>query len=221
MNMTGHLPDPSLWQTKSTDRFILRWIKVNLSARLTLRLAGMTWLRPWMITVCSAGLGSAAGLAFGLGWGWAAGFIAAAAQILDGVDGQLARLTGSQSPAGAFLDSVLDRYVDGAMVIGLVVYLVRLPLGWPLGLILILGSLAVIGSSLVSYSTARGQTLSLELGPPTLASKGTRMTVMVFSAWGSLFWPPLPAAALVYLVLHPNGVVAARIIRAYRSGQIG
>lgn len=60
------------------------------------------------------------GVVFALGVAWLAGLIAAMAQILDGVDGQFARLRGEQSKSGAFLDSVLDRYADGAMVIGMI-----------------------------------------------------------------------------------------------------
>ncbi|MEW5725297.1 MAG: CDP-alcohol phosphatidyltransferase family protein [Thermodesulfobacteriota bacterium] len=205
------------WRTKPTDRFVLKWIKVNLSARITPLLAGRPWVRPGMITVISAGLGSLAGLVYGLGLGWTAGLLAGVAQVLDGVDGQLARLTGRASPTGAFLDSVLDRYMDGALIVGLIVYLVRLPLGWPVWSLLVLGTLALVGSSNVSYSTARAETLSLDLGRPTLAAKGTRTTVMVLCAFFSLFWPPLPAAALVYLAGHPNAAVIYRLVRVYRA----
>ncbi|HQN18347.1 MAG TPA: CDP-alcohol phosphatidyltransferase family protein, partial [Syntrophobacteraceae bacterium] len=72
-----------------------------------------------MITVSSASLGVFAGLIFAAGWGWSAGCVAALAQVLDGVDGQFARITGRQSKGGAFLDSVLDRYTDAALMIGL------------------------------------------------------------------------------------------------------
>ena len=205
------------WRTKPTDRFVLKWIKLNLSARVTPHLAEKPWLNPWMITMFSAGLGTLAGLVYGLGWGAVAGFMAAIAQVFDGVDGQLARLTGRQTRAGAFMDSVLDRYADGAMAIGMIVYLLRLPLSWPPALVLILGALALIGGNLISYSTARADSLDIDLGPPTLASKGTRTTVMILCAWGSAIWPPLPAAALVYLTVHPNAVVAKRLWRAYRA----
>ncbi|MBU2550670.1 MAG: CDP-alcohol phosphatidyltransferase family protein [Proteobacteria bacterium] len=205
------------WRTKPSDRFVLKWIKLNLSARLTPRLKEAVWLRPWMITLCASALGALAGLVYGLEWGALAGLLAAAAQVLDGVDGQLARLTGRQSPAGAFLDSVLDRYADGAMIIGMIVYLVRAPLPWPLWLIMTVGALALVGSNLISYSTARAEALSIDLGRPTLASKGTRTTVMVVCALGSAVWPLLPSAALVYLAVHPNAVIAARLWKAYHA----
>lgn len=205
--------DNNSWKTKPTDRFVLKWIKLNLSARITPRLLAWPWLSPRMITISSALLGLLAGLVFALGAGWLAGIIAAAAQVLDGVDGQYARLTDRVSKGGAFWDSVLDRYADGALVIGLVVYLIRLPLPLPPGILIFLGSLALIGSNLVSYSSARAETLGLEFGPPTLASKGTRASIMILSAFFSFIWSGLPVVALVYLVIHPNATVMMRLMK--------
>ena len=205
------------WQTKPSDRFILKWIKIHLSARITQKILPWSWLDPWMITVFSAVLGTAAGAVFASGWAGFAGCIAAGSQVLDGVDGQLARLTGRQTNAGAFWDSLLDRYTDGSMVIGLTVYLFQLPAPLPFWLVLTLGALALIGSNLISYSSARAENLNIDLGQQTLASKGTRMTVMIVCAWGSLFWPPLPVVALVYLACHTQLVVGYRLIRAQRQ----
>ncbi len=205
------------WKTKPTDRFVLRWIKVNLSSRITPKLAPIAWIRPWMITVCSTILGMFAGVVYALGWGLPAGVMAAASQVLDGVDGQLARLTGSQSPAGAFLDSVLDRYTDGALVVGTIVFLIGSGLDLPVWQMLLIGTLALIGSGLISYSTARADTLDLDMGKPTLASKGTRTTVTILGALLSPISPYIPFAALCYLALHANFVVLIRIRRAYNS----
>ena len=98
--------------------------------------------------------------------------MAAAAQVLDGVDGQFARLTSRETTAGAFLDSVLDRYTDGFLVFGLIIYNGRM--GLPVWLLIPVAVLALIGSSLISYSSARAANLGIDLGSPTLASKGTR-----------------------------------------------
>jgi len=203
------------WRTKPTDRFILKWIKCQLSARITPKLVGVSWLRPWMVTVGSAGLGVLAGLLFALGWTFLAGLTAAFSQILDGVDGQLARLTGRESRAGAFMDSVVDRYADGALVIGLVVYLARAPIFGELWELLVLGAFALIGSSLISYSSARAESLGIDLGRPTLASKGTRVTVIVLSGLLTPLWPSTPAIALFYLALHSNVVVLKRLLRVF------
>lgn len=205
------------WRTKPTDRFVLKWIKIRLSARITPHLAQHQQLRPWMITVTAAAIGVLAGLVLALGWAFTAGCLAALAQVLDGVDGQFARLTGTQTRAGAFWDSVLDRYADGALVIGLGIYLIRLPASLPPGVLVGLGALALIGGNLISYGTARAETLGLDLGRPTLASKGTRTTVVIVAAWLSLLSPLAPLAALLYLVIHPNAVVLMRLNRVQRA----
>jgi len=209
------------WKTKPTDRFILKWIKMNLSARITPRLLHLKWLEPWMITLFSSSLGVLAGIVFGLGCGWGAGILACFSQVLDGVDGQFARITGLQSRGGAFWDSVLDRYSDGAIVIGVIVYLVRLGSPLPSWLTIILGAAALIGGGLISYSTARAENLSIDLGKPTLASKGTRTAAVIVAALGSIFWAGFPIFALIYLAIHTNLVVACRLLRAlHHAGPI-
>lgn len=205
--------DNGAWRTKPTDRFILKWIKMNLSARITPRLMAWPWIAPWHITLTATFLGCLAGLVFALGIGWLAGAIAAASQVLDGVDGQHARLTGRVSKNGAFWDSVLDRYADGAMVIGMAVYLIRLPFPLPQGLLVFTSALALVGSNLISYSSARAETLGLDLGNPTLASKGTRSSVMIICALFSFIWPGMPILALVYLAIHPNIEVIYRLLK--------
>ncbi|MBN2468639.1 MAG: CDP-alcohol phosphatidyltransferase family protein [Deltaproteobacteria bacterium] len=205
------------WKTKPSDRFILKWIKLFLSAPLTLRLAHITWLQPWMITLVSSLLGVIAGIVFACGLGGAAGLIALSSQILDGVDGQFARLTKRESPAGAYLDSVLDRYADGALMIGIFFYLLRIPMALSINYLLAIGSLALIGSNLISYSGARAESLNINLGKPTLASKGTRMTVMIVSGFGSAVWKPFPIIGLCYLAIHPNIAVVYRIFRSMKA----
>ena len=205
------------WKTKPTDRFVLKWIKCHLSARITPRLVSVPWLQPWIVTISSATLGVLGGIVFAIGWAWLAGLIAVVSQVLDGVDGQLARLTDRQSATGAFLDAVLDRYPDGAMMIGMVIYLIRLPLFIPLWLLFVLGSLAVIGSNLISYASAKADSLGIDLGKPTLASKGTRISAMALCGLASLLWTPMPIVALLYLVIHPNVVTVRRLIRVFRS----
>ena len=201
------------WRTKPTDRFILKWMKMNLSARITPRLTAVPWLAPWHITLASATLGCIAGVVFASGIGWLAGVIAAASQILDGVDGQYARLTRRVSRSGAFWDSVLDRYADGAMVIGMAVYLLRLSTPLAHWVLILASALALIGSNLISYSSARAETLSLDVGKPTLASKGTRSSVTILCALLSFLWPAMPLLALLYLALHTNGAVVWRLVK--------
>ncbi len=190
----------------------MKWIKLNLCARITPGLIELKWLRPWMITVCSTAVGVSGGVLFALGCGGAAGILAAMSQLLDGVDGQFSRLAGLETKGGAFLDSVLDRYVDVSLITGMVIYLLRLPVHFSVPLLLAAGFFALCGSSLISYTTARAESLGLSMGKPTLASKGTRTSVIVLCAWASLFFPAAPLLALSYLAVHPNIVVVRRIL---------
>lgn len=186
---------------------------------MTPHLVRVPGLAPWMVTVSSAALGVLAGFVFGLGWGFTAGCLAAVAQVLDGVDGQLARLKGTETAWGAFWDSTLDRYADGAMLVGMGVYVAREVPGIPLGLLIPLGAAAVIGCGLISYTTARAESLALDLGPPTLVSKGTRTTLMILSAWTTVFWKGAPVIALVVLAVWTNVVVAQRLRRVKDKGR--
>ena len=104
-----------------------------------------------VLTVVSASL-----IAFGyLRW---AGVVLIFAGTCDILDGALARSTNKSYPYGAFLDSTLDRYSEGAIYVGLAAYFVSA--GGPLQRWLVLATLAALaGSFLVSYVRARAQSL--------------------------------------------------------------
>jgi CDP-diacylglycerol--glycerol-3-phosphate 3-phosphatidyltransferase len=103
------------------------------------------------LTFVAAGL-----VAFGhLRW---AGVVLIVAGSFDILDGALARSTHASYPYGAFLDSTLDRYSEGAIYVGLAAYFVGM--GGPLQRWLVLATLAALaGSFLVSYVRARAQSL--------------------------------------------------------------
>lgn len=79
----------------------------------------------------------------------------ALAAAVDALDGSLARLTGTASRFGAFLDSTLDRVSEVLVFCGLLVYLTGD--GGARGPALAL--LALAGSLLVSYTRARSEGL--------------------------------------------------------------
>jgi len=98
----------------------------------------------------AAAVGTAAGR-FALG-----GWLFVMAGVLDFVDGRVARTTGRASQGGAALDSVLDRYVESALLGGLAWYYRH---EW----VLIACLLALTGSMLVPYVRARGESLGVSL----------------------------------------------------------
>jgi CDP-diacylglycerol--glycerol-3-phosphate 3-phosphatidyltransferase len=95
-------------------------------------------------------------VAFGqLRW---AGVVLIFAGTCDILDGALARSTHTSYPYGAFLDSTLDRYAEGAVYVGLAAYFIGA--GGPIQRWLVLATLAALaGSFLVSYVRARAQSL--------------------------------------------------------------
>ena len=103
----------------------------------------------------------AAAAGFAVGAPIAAALLVALASVLDGSDGEVARLTYRSSPYGAFLDAVLDRAADGILFTGAAIYLATdAHLGALLGgaqvpLALSVSGAALVGHLLVSYTTAK------------------------------------------------------------------
>ena len=126
---------------------------------------------------------------------WLGGLTVLIAGALDTLDGALARKAGQPSPAGAFLDSVLDRYGDFFHLSG--------PLGGPGSLrvprlflwVTLLTFFCIQGSFMVSYARARGE----GLGVSTSVGFFGRAERLVFLGVGSivndllrLLWPHRP-----------------------------
>lgn len=215
------------WKTKSTDRFALRFIKVHISAPISLLLVrNLPDIRPMMLTFLAAGLGISGGIAFGVGLALLGALLAALAQILDAMDGQVARLTDTVSPTGALLDSVLDRYMDFSLLFGILFHCLRYSSGiaWkeivlsPSWLIIIAG-LAAIGSSQISYVTARAANLKLSFSRPEYAGKGSRTTAIIICGLLTPFWIHFPLIALLYLAIHPNLAVIISMLKS-RNQQV-
>ena len=108
------------------------------------------------ITTLSLLLASASGVAFAAGRFALGGWLFIFAGVCDLIDGRLARATGQAGPRGAALDSVLDRYSDSVVLIGLAWYYRS---SWVLLVVII----AMVGSLLVSYVRARGEGLGVEV----------------------------------------------------------
>ena len=120
----------------------------------------------------------------------AAGLVFLAGSLMDGLDGALARHTNSSSSFGAYLDSVLDRVGESAILIGLIAHFVQEP--DKVGVIAAAAALAA--SLLVSYTRARAEGLGLSSGGFIPAPRPVRVIIL---AVGLIIGLPLPAVVLV------------------------
>lgn len=113
-------------------------------------------ISPNLITVVSLMMCAATGASAGVGALGAAAWLYALAGILDILDGRVARLGNKQTPAGALLDSVADRWGELFVFAGYTWFLRQSP--W---LLAVLGAFG--GSVMVSYTRARAEGLGVAL----------------------------------------------------------
>ena len=93
--------------------------------------------------------------AFSRGRFTAAGVIIIFAGLFDMVDGIVARMTHKETPFGAFFDSVMDRYSDLIMYLGLIIWYGRED---RMTYVVLVG-VVMMGSVLTSYTRARAESL--------------------------------------------------------------
>ena len=86
------------------------------------------------------------------------GVLLALASAFDALDGSVAREMGRVTQFGAFLDSVMDRFSEATVLLGLLLYYVQH--GGRIEPVLIYA--AVVGSIMVSYTRARAEGLGVE-----------------------------------------------------------
>jgi len=125
---------------------------------------------PNVITYISAILGILAGFMIYLGKIYESVLIIFLSQILDCTDGDLARLTGKKTRKGAFLDRIFDRFVDSA-IIGGIVSLNPLKY-WLTGFLALVGSLSVS----ISRAMAEAEGVICKVG---IAGRDTRLLIIM------------------------------------------
>ena len=188
------------------------WVRRHAEALIAA--LGRTPLTPNQITVVGLALTFfASGLvAFGqLRW---AGVVLIFAGTCDILDGALARTTNASYAYGAFLDSTLDRYSEGAVYLGLAAYFVGI--GGALERWLVLATLAALaGSFLVSYVRARAQSLGFTC-KSGLFQRPERVVVTVI---GLLIGGPVLYGVVFLLAVVTNVTALQRIREVWLQGR--
>ncbi|MFQ6095790.1 MAG: NTP transferase domain-containing protein [Candidatus Bathyarchaeia archaeon] len=133
------------------DGLVSRHLNRHLSIPLTKAIANYA-VPPNQITVASFLLCLIAGLLFFLGtpiFVVLAGVLAQLSSVVDGVDGELARLKFASTSYGSYLDSILDRYGDAVIILGMAYYsYTSVPEHW----VLLTAILALLGSGMSMMS---------------------------------------------------------------------
>jgi phosphatidylglycerophosphate synthase len=139
---------------------------------------------------------------FVMGYNILGGILAQLSSIADGIDGSLARLKGMSSAFGSFLDSVLDRYADALIVLGMTLWALSHE-GYPL--VWLVGFLAIVGTLSVSYTRASvdpEHRLIFDKGLPSIASRDIRLfLIMLGGISGQVYFCLLALAILTNLVV--------------------
>ncbi|MEK7398287.1 MAG: CDP-alcohol phosphatidyltransferase family protein [Candidatus Poribacteria bacterium] len=115
-----------------------------------------------MLTIIGLIFGIAAGVCIALGRLKLAGILILVGGGFDMFDGAVARATNKSTPFGALLDSVVDRYSEGIIFLGLAIYFAMEGTTKDRIYGLIPTCLGLISAFLVSYVRARAEGLQLE-----------------------------------------------------------
>ncbi len=192
---------------KDTDGFISKHINRKFSTKISLFIVNhRIRISPSGMTVISFLISILSAVLFCLGQPLLGGIAAQLSSILDGCDGEIARLTDSATKKGEILDSILDRLGDGAIIMGLTVLAYKHSHLWEnllpdmdFGiLIIILGFLALIGSFNISYSAAK---LKASVGLEYRRIWAGRDIRLFLTMLTGLFTQFIPWSLLLFLIL--------------------
>jgi len=192
------------------DGYISKYVNRKASEPMA-RLFAKTKVTPNQMTWAAFGIALLSFVSFILGYNIIAGLLVQLSSIVDGIDGSLARLKGMTSEFGGFLDSVLDRYADILIVLGLTL--------WSLSHetysgIWLAGLLAITGIICISYTRARispNHRHLFDKGFKSLASRDIRLfLIMLGAVIGQAYF------CLIVIAVLTNLVVFYRLIYMYR-----
>ena len=179
----------------------LRWLLDKLVANVA-----ATGVQPNFLTVLAVCFNLWAGILFAAGRFAAAGGVMIGAGLCELLDGPVARRQGRVTLFGGFLDSILGRYADLILFLGLLVYYARVNRF----LYAVLAGVAMAGAVMVSYAQARAESLigSCNVG---FWKRPERIALMILGALSNRM-----QLALWLLAIGPNITVVHRILHTWK-----
>ncbi len=164
-------------------------------------------INPNLLTFIGFAINLLAAYLFAFGYfGWA-GVAIIVAGVFDLTDGPVARATNRVTPFGGFFDSVMDRYSDLSLLIGLLIYYGRVNRFLYVALV----AAAMIGAVMTSYTRARAENLipSCKVG---FLERPERIVLIIIGALADRM-----AAVLWIIVVLSNWTVIHRVLHTYQE----
>jgi len=141
---------------------------------------------PNLLTILGAMLCLIAAACFGAGQFLVGALLLATGGLCDLVDGVVARHHGIESKFGAFLDSTMDRLVDMAVMLGLIIHFSQAGDQ----VTALVAAMGLMASVLTSYTKARAESLNLSL-PGGVVERGERIGLLIAGGVLGLMVPAL------------------------------
>jgi CDP-diacylglycerol---glycerol-3-phosphate 3-phosphatidyltransferase len=128
-------------------------VSANRIIRLIVRGLALSKINPNVLTFLGLVINMVAATFLAVGNFRTAGCVIIFAGLFDMVDGRVARETNRVTSFGAFFDSVLDRYSDIALLVGLLVYYGTINRPW----YVVLTAIVMAASVMISYTRSRAE----------------------------------------------------------------
>ncbi len=201
---------------KASDGPVSRLLNRPISIRITRRLlyTGITPNELSLISFAVCVLGALAFLIPGYGGLLLGGILAQTASILDGCDGEVARLKYMRSDFGGWFDAVLDRYADAFLIIGLTFHVYEGRDLFPL----LVGFFALTGTFMNSYTADKYDGLMRRLVPEGGYFRVGRDVRLFIIFIGALAGRPL--LLLLVIALAMNLETIRRVWLLYREASL-
>ncbi len=140
--------------------------------------------------------------------------LAQVASIIDGCDGEIARLKFQVTEFGGWFDAVLDRYADAFLLFGLTYYVYFTNMNFS---VLFIGFLAIIGTFMNSYTADKYDGLmKRKLGSGKYYFRMGRDVRIFIIFLGALINQPLLILVLIALLMNAENI--RRIVVLYKNG---
>ena len=173
------------------------------------RWLALSKIHPNVLTFIGLLINIAAAWLFSRGSFLWAGLVVLGAGLFDMVDGRVARATDQVTRFGGFFDSVLDRYSDLALYMGLLVYYASINRFF----YIVLTAIVMTGSVMVSYTRARAEN-AIPKCKVGFLERPERIVLIII---GALFDRMAPV--LWVIAVLSNWTVVHRMIYTYREAR--